>query len=303
MKSVDPNCIPAHREKLKTYLDQLYRTFDKKYLPTSALNAVHKFTRREDIEVMGLVASSLAYGRVKGILSSLDRLIDIMEAGPYEFALNFDAEKDRKKFRGFAHRFSRGDDVACLIHYIGQILRKWGSIEQFFLKYYDPGDGDVGPSLARFTDAVLGIDSTQIYGSMSLPRNAGVRFFFPSPATGSACKRLNLYLRWMARPADGIDFGIWRAPDPSKLVIPLDTHVARIAKRIGLTRLKSAGWAMAADITRTLKEFDPQDPVKYDFAICRLGVISQCPKAPSQETCADCPMKEICTFFIPAQIN
>lgn len=297
MNFSDLDLSAEHKEKLKIYLDRLYSEFDRKYLPTSALNAVHKFAEREDIEVMGLVAACLAYGRVKGILSSLDRIAEAMEWEPYEFALKFEPKRDAKKFKGFAHRFTTGDDVACLIHYISQILRRWGSIERFFLRYYNPGDDDVGPSLARFSDGALSLDSSPFYGASRLPRDAGVRFFFPSPSTGSACKRLNLYLRWMARPADGIDFGLWRAPEPSKLVIPLDTHVARIAKRIGLTRLKSPGWAMAADITRTLKEFDPVDPVKYDFALCRLGVISQCPKAPSQENCAECPMKGICAFF------
>jgi uncharacterized protein (TIGR02757 family) len=113
-----------------------------------------------------------------------------------------------------------------------------------------------------------------LYRGRRLPKDAGVRYFFPSPDAGSACKRLNLYLRWMAR-RDGVDLGVWRRPDPSQLVLPLDAHTFAIARRVRLTRYRSPGWAMALDVTRRLRQLDPSDPVKYDFAFHRMGLLKK----------------------------
>ena len=122
---------------------------------------------------------------------------------------------------------------------------------------------------------MLSLDVSPFYLAGTIPPNAGIRFFFPSPLKGSACKRLNLFLRWMVRRGDEIDFGIWTEVSPAKLIMPLDTHVARIARRIGLTKMKQANWRMAQEVTRRLRAFDPEDPVKYDFALCRLGILKQ----------------------------
>jgi uncharacterized protein (TIGR02757 family) len=125
--------------------------------------------------------------------------------------------------------------------------------------------------LISFTARALALDHGGLYGRGALPAAAGVRFFFPSPASGSACKRLNLYLRWMVR-RDGVDLGVWTAVDPCRLVIPLDAHVFNIARRVALTRYRSPGWRMALDITARLRRLDPGDPVKYDFALHRMGL-------------------------------
>jgi uncharacterized protein (TIGR02757 family) len=133
---------------------------------------------------------------------------------------------------------------------------------------------DVGPALASFSDRVLALDHGGLYRGRPLPGDAGVRYFFPSPADGSACKRLNLYLRWMVR-RDSVDLGLWTSVSPAALVIPLDTHIYNVARRVRLTRYRSAGWRMAADITRRLRAFDPADPVKYDFAFHRMGLFKK----------------------------
>jgi uncharacterized protein (TIGR02757 family) len=129
----------------------------------------------------------------------------------------------------------------------------------------------VGPALTSFVERALALDHAGLYGRGPLPPDAGVRFFFPSPADGSACKRLNLYLRWMVRRG-GVDLGVWRTVDPAQLVVPLDAHIFTIARRVRLTRYRSAGWPMAVDITRRLRQLDPRDPVKYDFALHRMGL-------------------------------
>src|SRR3990170_3782026 len=130
-----------------------------------------------------------------------------------------------------------------------RILRAWcilqnSSIGSYFLQGYNPGDANIKNSLADFSERVLSLDSSGIYGNANLPANAGVRFFFPSPGDGSPCKRLNLYLRWMVRTGDSLDFGLWKEISPDKLIIPLDTHIARISQNIGLTKRKSLDWKM-----------------------------------------------------------
>ncbi len=121
-----------------------------------------------------------------------------------------------------------------------------------------------------------------------------MRYLLPSPSGTSPCKRLNLYLRWMVRHGDSIDLGLWSRVSPRKLVIPLDVHVARISRRIGLTELKAPSWRMAEDITRSLRLLDPEDPVKYDFAICRLGILERCKKVKTAELCRECELRGLC---------
>ena len=125
-------------------------------------------------------------------------------------------------------------------------------------------------------------------------RRHGVRFLLPSPSEGSACKRLNLFLRWMVRAEDGIDCGVWTRVSSRQLVIPLDTHIARISSYIGLTEMRSPGWPMALDITRSLRRLDPGDPVRYDFALCHLGIAGDCPRKRNLQKCARCPIVAIC---------
>ncbi len=162
-----------------------------------------------------------------------------------------------------------GRDVACLLAFARQMRASHGSIEAFFGEGLGADDPDVGPALVSFSRRALALDPDGIYPSRRLPARAGVRYFFPSPEGGSACKRLNLYLRWMVR-RDGVGLGVWRRPAPRQLVLPLDTHTHAIARRLRFTRYRSPGWAMAVDITRRLRRFDPEDPVKYDFALYRL---------------------------------
>jgi uncharacterized protein (TIGR02757 family) len=183
----------------------------------------------------------------------------------------FSPRAGQRALASFKHRFNDGRDLACLFYFVRQMLERAGSVEAFFASGLPPGEGDVGPGLASFSARALALDHAGLYGGGPLPRRAGVRFFFPSPDDGSACKRLNLYLRWMVR-REGVDLGLWRTVDPARLVIPLDAHVLAIARRVGLTRYRAPGWRMALDITARLRRLDPADPVKYDFALHRMGL-------------------------------
>ena len=282
--------------RLKARLDSLYRTFDLAFLATDPLEFVHKYDNPEDREIVGLVSSSLAYGRVDTIKKSIAKVMAAAGPHPYKFTRRFDPAKDKALFDGFVHRFNRGDDIACLFWFARQMIEESGSIGGFFLKGYSSGHKNVKQALAAFSNSVLSLDSSAVYGGRRLAPKAGVRFFFPNPRDGSPCKRLNLYLRWMVRRGDRLDFGQWKGVDPASLVIPLDTHIARISQNIGLTKRTSPDWKMAEEVTEELRKLDPKDPIKYDFAICRLGILDRCPKKADRSKCASCLIAGICVL-------
>jgi len=217
-----------------------------------------------------------------------------MNNEPYRFTMNFKPEKHEKAFSGFIHRFNNGDDIRCLLYFMRQMFEQSGSIGEFFTKGYIPNEKNIKSGLISFSERTLALDSSEIYKTKKLPKKAGVRFFFPSPSDGSPCKRLNLYLRWMVRRGDALDFGLWKDISPSKLVMPLDTHVARISRYIGLTSRENASWLMAEEVTENLKKLDPNDPVKYDFAIARLGILEECKGRKKPEKCKGCLIRELC---------
>jgi uncharacterized protein (TIGR02757 family) len=252
-------------------MDDLYRHYDHRFVDPDPLEFVRRQTSPADREVVGLIASSLAYGNVRQIKRSIGRVLDALGDGAAAAVDRLDPRAMARRLAKFKHRFNDGRDVACLLFFIRQMRDGHGSVEAFFRAGHDDAQPDVGKALVSFTARTLALDHGRLYGRGALPAAAGVRFFFPSPTSGSACKRLNLYLRWMVR-REGVDLGVWRGVDPARLVIPLDAHVLAIARRVRLTRYRSPGWAMAMDITRRLRSLDPCDPVKYDFAFHRMGL-------------------------------
>lgn len=258
-------------EELRRRLDELYRHYDHRFVDPDPLQFVRQQRSDADREVVGLVASGLAFGTVAQIKRSIAAVLEALGPRPAEAVAELDPRDAAERLRGFRHRWLDGRDVAGLLFLVGRMRQSHGSIEAFFAEGLSPDDADVGPALASFARRALALGHGGVYGRGRLPARAGVRYFFPSPEQGSACKRLNLYLRWMAR-RDGVDLGVWRRPDPSQLVLPLDAHTYAIARRVRLTRYRSPGWAMALDITRRLRRFDPEDPVKYDFAFHRMGL-------------------------------
>jgi len=280
---------------LKERLDALYRTYGGEYLGTDPLMFLHRYEDPEDIEVVGLVCSAFAYGQVKSIQSTLSRILEVMGKHPARYAREFDVRARARDFAGIKHRFNRPVDIVLLIYYIKQMFERSGSIGEFFRMGYTPDTPTIEGALYSFVEGVLSLDCTPVYPGGRLPKDARVRFFFPSPSSGSACKRLNLYLRWMVRRDGGLDFGLWDFVMPSQLVVPVDTHIARICTRIGLTSRRAAGWRMALEITESLKKLDAYDPVKYDFALCRLGILDKCPAVPQTRTCAACDIRCLCT--------
>lgn len=261
----------VRRDLLRRKMDDLYRHYDHRFVDPDPLEFVRRQSSPADREVVGLIASSLAYGTVRQIKRSIGRVLEVIGDGAAAAVDRLEPRAMARRLSTFKHRFNDGRDVACLLFFIRQMREQHGSVEEFFRAGHDAREADVGPALISFTARTLALDHGGLYGRGALPAAAGVRFFFPSPASGSACKRLNLYLRWMVR-REGVDLGVWRGVDPAGLVIPLDAHVLAIARRVRLTRYRSPGWPMAMDITRRLRALDPADPVKYDFAFHRMGL-------------------------------
>ena len=261
-------------DELRRRLDDLYARYDHRFVDPDPLELVRAQEGSEDREVVGFLAAGLAFGNVRQIKRSIAAVLEVLGPSPARAVRRLDPGEAARRLRGFKHRWSDGRDVACLLFFLRQILEAKGSIEAFFTAGGAAGGGDVGESLSSFSERALALDHGGLYRGRRLPADAGVRYFFTSPADGSACKRLNLFLRWMVR-RDSVDLGLWSAIAPAALVIPLDTHIYNVARRVRLTRYKSPGWAMATDITRRLRAFDPLDPVKYDFAFHRMGLFKR----------------------------
>lgn len=279
--------------QLKDTLDALYAARSQQHLQNDPLSFCHRFQDPCDQEIAGLIASSFAYGNVKIILRSLETIFAIIGPAPRRFVENFDPAEGLRLFKGFKHRFNDCRDLCALLLAIRTVLDEADSIEAFFLAGLHPASADITLALNDFSAALLDFDYSPVFGTAAPPPGSYFRFFFPAPASGSACKRLCMYLRWMARPADGIDLGIWPSIPPAKLIIPVDAHIQRICRLLGFTDRKQADWKMAQEITASLRKLDPQDPVKYDFSICHLGISEGCDGNRSGK-CLHCPISNIC---------
>ena len=276
---------------LKATLDRLYAAFDADASVADPVRFVHRYADHADREIVAFCASGLAFGRVASILHSVDSLLRIMGTHPARFVRQFDPSRDGRALRSLGHRWITGEDLTALVWLLRQMLERAGSIEQFFLAGYEPSSADLYAALDSFSSRARALDLTAAYGRR-VPLRPGVFFFFPRPAGGSGCKRLNLFLRWMVR-RDRIDPGGWTAILASKLVVPLDTHVVRVGRCLGLTRYRSPGWRMAAEISATLRNFDPVDPIKYDFALCHVGMLNLC-RTPGGRLVPECPLRRFC---------
>jgi uncharacterized protein (TIGR02757 family) len=273
--------------RLHARLERLRLRYGASYLGSDPLEFPRRFQNSLDREVAGLVASSLAYGNVKVIRRSVERVLTSLGRNPGTTAARGGARDMLRRLEGFRHRWTRARDVACLLTLAGRMIEARGSLGAFFAETY--AEGDMAGSLRRFSERALALDHDGLYRTRKIPAGAGVRFFFPNPETGAA-KRLNMYLRWMARPDDGVDLGLWSFVPTRDLVIPLDTHIFRIGTHLGWTERKTPGFPTALEITRSLKRFDGEDPVKYDFALSRLGILEGCPRHPRGSGCELCAL-------------
>lgn len=277
-------------EGLPSRLDALYSDYNREESASDPVHLVRPFPRRDDREIAGFCAAALAFGRVGSVINSITTLLTIMGPHPAAFVRKFDPSAPHPELRAMVHRWTRGVDLVALLWVLRQMLERQSTVEGFFLEGYAPEHDDIGPALDSFSTRALALDLRRAYGTV--PARAGVCYFFPRPSAGSACKRLNLFLRWMIRD-DEIDLGVWSRVPASKLVVPLDTHILRLGRCLRLTRYNTAGWKMAADITASLRALEPADPVRYDFSLCHVGMMGACgygrPQGDSQ-----CPLRGLC---------
>jgi uncharacterized protein (TIGR02757 family) len=281
---------PASNAILRPKLDTLYAEFNARHSVSDPVWFVHKFSSTPDREVVAFIAAALAFGRVQSVIHSIDGMLKVMGASPAAFVRDFNPARDRNCFDHLVHRWTNGADFAALVWTLHLMIERHGSIEGFFAEGLAGAATDVGDGLQSFSTRALAMDMRPVYGR-SKPK-PGVAYFFSRPSSGGACKRLNLFLRWMVRH-DRVDLGAWSKVKPAQLIVPLDTHVIRVGQCLRLTTLKSPGWRMAADITRSLREIDPVDPVKFDFSICHLGMMNACGFGKGTGD-GRCPLKGAC---------
>jgi uncharacterized protein (TIGR02757 family) len=251
-------------EGFKKELDKLYLEYNSRsFVHPDPLEFLYDYRETADREIAGLIASSLAYGRVARILKSVSYVLKKMTPHPYSFIKESSPELLYNQFRDFKHRFTTGSELCCLLKGIKKAIEKYGSLNNCFLEGFKNQDKmaerTVLPAVVSFAEKLNALAEIRCNSLM------------PYPAGGSAFKRLNLYLRWMVR-RDNVDPGGWNGIPKSILIIPLDTHIYRISVKLGFTERKQANIKTAVEITGALKKFDRNDPVKYDFALTRLGM-------------------------------
>ncbi|MEK7431900.1 MAG: TIGR02757 family protein [Cyanobacteriota bacterium] len=261
----------VQKSKLHTYLDSLVDKYkNPSFITNDPIRFPHRYTDIKDQEIIGFVAAMMAQGRRTKIVESIEKIEVLMDKKPYEYIMNFDYEVEKERFKDFSHFAYRnilGSEIVCVFHLLKQVLIKYGSLKKLFLEGLNPKtQKNVKEALIHFTDT--------IFNQMPPPDvtiDGKIKALLPSPERGSACKRLNMMLRWFVRK-DDVDLGIWSEVPASMVLIPLDFHVSKLSRELGLTSRKQDDWKTAEEITEKLKEFDPIDPTKYDFAIFGIGI-------------------------------
>ncbi|MBN2594415.1 MAG: TIGR02757 family protein [Sedimentisphaerales bacterium] len=263
--------MDKHTAQIRNVLEKLYKKYNRRELISpDPLQFVYHYSKPADLEVTAFLASALAYGRVEQIEKSLKNLLSRMGDSPYEFVINFDKNK-RRAMKDFKHRFTTGDDISDILMLFRTIINRHGSIEQYFARGYNPDDKNIIPALSQFCNSLLNLHAAGHKGQTS----SGLKYLLVSPAGGSACKRLNLFLRWMVRD-DDVDAGLWKSVDKAKLIVPVDVHMGRLCKILGLYNRYTVSLRAALEITESFAEIEPADPVKYDFALSRIGIVEDC---------------------------
>ncbi|HXZ25486.1 MAG TPA: TIGR02757 family protein [Nitrospiria bacterium] len=281
------------RSDLAERLERWYRTRD---LTTRVAHDPVAFPRRyhdpDDQAAAGLIAASLAYGHVNAFRPTVERLLAVAGDSPAAYLRSFDLQRERPRFIPLYYRFSDSSDLLAFFLILRTLINRHGSLRVLFESLARSDEPDIGPLLGRYVNEALAVDTQPVYGHRRKP--PGLRHLFSGPAQGGASKRLCMYLRWMVRPEDGVDLGLWPALGAPRLIVPLDAHVARLSRYLGLTSRQSAGWLMAREVTASLRTICPEDPVKYDFALCHYGMSGECPVTPLTARCLRCDLQPVC---------
>lgn len=274
-------------ESAKPALQKLYARYNRhELIKPDPLQFVYRYTEPADMEIAGLLAAVLAYGRVAQIEKSLDSLLGVMSPGPRRFTETMNSSK-RRLLQGFKHRFNTGSDIADLLEVLKDVLAQHGSIENFFARAYRDDHENILPALSAFCGQLLELHRRR-RGSVA----RSFAYLLPRPESKSACKRLNLYLRWMVRD-DDVDAGLWKSIDKAKLIVPVDVHMGRLCRILGFYDNKTVSLSAALQITAGFAALEPFDPAKYDFALSRIGIVEACTGI-LRKQCSQCQLLEFC---------
>ncbi len=246
---------------LKDFLDPKVELYNKPtFIEHDPVCIPHRFTRKPDIEIAGLFAATLAWGKRKVIIQKCSELMAMMDNDPYRFIVHH-SDHDLRPFLKFKHRTFNATDTLYFIEFLKSFYQQHDSLEDAFL--FPAGEPTIENGLIAFQDTFFGLPDYPVR----------TRKHVPTPLRKSTCKRLAMYLRWMVRNDNqGVDFGIWKNIKPSQLICPCDVHVERVARKLGLITRKTNDWLTAMELTGNLSKLDPADPVKYDFALFGLGI-------------------------------
>lgn len=251
---------------------------------------VHRYSDPLDQEIVALLASSLAFGNVTTIRAKVGEVLDRIGSSPLR--ASEDVKLLQRQLRGWKHRVFRGDDVSKLIYGAGELQRAHGSLGAVFSREWK-SRGDLRAAIAAFVMALRTAGGLKKHKTRRGPSH-----LLPDAKSKSAMKRFLLFLRWMVRPADGVDLGLWSGLVPaSALVIPVDVHIHKLSRNIGLTKRRLATWDTAVEITARLADFDADDPVRFDFALCHMGMLQRCPSRREPKRCEGCPVMPVCRHW------
>lgn len=249
--------------ELKNLLENLYENYKHKFSYKDPVWNLHRFSDEKDIELIALITSAYAYGSVDQINRFIESFLNSIGNNPYEFTINFQKRKDKKFIKELNYRFNTSNDLIRLIHSLSENLKEHRSLKNLFSIGLKKDSPNIIEALTHFSK-----------GINAVTKHTGGKYYHylvSNPINGSTCKRMNLFLRWMVRK-DEIDLGIWSGIGASKLIMPVDTHIARISKKLKLVKRKSIDLKFAVELTEVMKKLDPLDPVKYDFALCHIGI-------------------------------
>lgn len=273
---------------LKKVLDGVYSKYNvRSMIQTDPLMFVYDYHSAGDMELAGFIAASFAYGKVAMIQRFLRELFSLTGPDLAEFVGNY-CGKDARKITGLKYRFNTGVDISNLFCLLKYCLEESGSIEIHFSKFYSPQDENILPGLEGFCNDLL----TDGCEKNKITHTRGLKYFLVSPSGKSPCKRMNMFLRWMIRK-DEVDPGVWTRIPASKLVVPLDTHMIRLCRILGLHSSNSASLSTAVEVTRNFAKISPDDPAKYDFSLCRIGIVNNC-NGLTRPRCKGCELYSHC---------
>lgn len=257
----------AHKE----LLDLLYQKYNQtSFIPNDPISVPHRFSKKADIEIAGLIAAIFAWGLRKTIINKSNEFLKLMDDVPHDFLMHH-KEKDLRPFESFVHRTFQGTDALYLLHFLTQLYRNGHTLEDAFCRERIFSKGKILPKNLEDVTQHLNTFHANVFSLPYAPNRT--RKHFARPSANSTCKRLCMYLRWMVRKdKTGVDFGIWNQIKPSQLVCPIDLHVERVARELKLMKGNTLNWHAAQELTASLRQLDPRDPAKYDFALFGFGV-------------------------------